>query len=83
MAAIQINAAAEEILAEARATGAAPTAEAATLAVPGDFCTLWRTAKPVLETAATILAFFAPPVAGTLRGLIKVGDQIAAGMGCP
>ena len=86
MASIQFKTAADEILASAReaaATPAAATMAAAPAAlVPADFCALWKQAKPVLELAATILAFIAPPVAGTLRGLIKIGDQIAAGMGC-
>ena len=81
---IQIDAAAREILSAAtsaqKAAPATLTADAAL--APSDFCALWKQAKPVLETAATILAFFAPAVAGTLRGLIKIGDQIATGMGC-
>jgi len=31
---------------------------------------------------ATILASIDPAAAGTLTGLIKIGDRIAAGMGC-
>jgi hypothetical protein len=81
---IQIDVAAREILAAADAAQrTAPAAAGMAAAVaPGDFCALWKQAKPVLETAATILAFFAPAVAGTLRGLIRIGDQIATGMGC-
>jgi hypothetical protein len=83
---IQVQAAANEILASAREAAAAPAAATMAAApaalVPADFCALWKQAKPVLELAATILAFIAPPVAGTLRGLIKIGDQIAQGMGC-
>jgi len=45
---------------------------------PDSFCTLWKTAKPALNAAATILAFIAPRIAGVLRGLIKVGDQLAS-----
>ena len=81
--AIQIDAAARDILSAATsAEMAAPTSLKAAAIAPADFCGLWKQAKPVLETAATILTFFAPAVAGTLRGLIKIGDQIATGMGC-
>jgi len=45
---------------------------------PGAFCDIWKTAKPALNAAATILAFIAPRIAGVLRGLIKIGDQLAA-----
>ena len=78
-----VGSAAEATQAHAMMTGMAmPKALA-----PADFCGLWKTAKPLLETAATFLSFpfvpAGPAAAGVLRGLIKVGDQIAAGMNCP
>ena len=82
---IQIEAAAKEIMASASAAASQPLTAAAApaAAIPGDFCKLWAAAKPVIQTAAAILAFINPAAAGTLQGLIKIGDQIAQGMGCP
>jgi hypothetical protein len=85
MASIQIEAAAKVIMTSASAAAAQPLTAAAAApaaAIPGDFCKLWAAAKPVIQTAAAILAFINPAAAGTLQGLIKIGDQIAQGMGC-
>ncbi len=49
--------------------------------VPADFCAVWKKAKPVLDGVAGIIIFFpgfGAVAAGVLKGLIKVGDQIAA-----
>jgi hypothetical protein len=84
--AIDEKAAAEQIMTAVRAAapgrgvGAGAGAGAGAMAMPGDFCTIWPQAKPVLEFVAGIAAFI-PGVGtvagGVLKGLIAVGDQIS------
>ncbi len=67
----------------AEVAGTAPSAEAAVAAAikPGDFCALWPKAKPILEVVAGLVILIpglGAVAAGVLKGLIKVGDQIAA-----
>jgi uncharacterized membrane protein YjjB (DUF3815 family) len=60
-----------------------PSAAAATAAAikPGDFCALWPKAKPILEVVSGLVVLIpglGAVAAGVLKGLLKVGDQIAA-----
>lgn len=60
-----------------------PAAEAMVAAAikPGDFCALWPKAKPILDVVAGLVILIpglGAVAAGVLKGLIKVGDQIAA-----
>ncbi|MGE3145713.1 MAG: hypothetical protein AB7K35_09015 [Pseudorhodoplanes sp.] len=48
---------------------------------PKDFCKLWPQAKPILDFIcgiAVLIPGLGAVAAGVLRGLIAVGDQIAA-----
>jgi hypothetical protein len=61
-----------------------PRAEGAT--VTTTFCATWAKAKPVLSVLAGFAMWipgFGATAAGVLHGLIKVGDLIAAELGCP
>ena len=77
---------AKEIVGQvATAQKAGPAAASITVAAvkPGDFCTIWPKAKPVLELLAGVVVFIpgAGATAGAvLQGLIKVGDQVASQM---
>lgn len=63
------------------ASGSPPAA----VSIPATYCSLWKTAKPVIASIAGIAMWipgFGATVAGVLGGLVKVGDLIAAEMGC-
>ena len=67
----------------AEVSDSAPSAAAASAAAikPGDFCTLWPKAKPILEVVSGLVILIpglGAVAAGVLKGLLKVGDQIAA-----
>ncbi len=52
---------------------------------PADFCGIWSKAKPILDLVSGVVIFIpgAGATAGAvLKGLIKVGDTIAAQMNC-
>ncbi|TCT07171.1 hypothetical protein EDC22_11018 [Tepidamorphus gemmatus] len=64
----------------AAAAAAAPDGVAmAASAKASDFCSLWKAAKPILETVSGFIGLI-PGVGATagavLKGLIKVGDMI-------
>jgi hypothetical protein len=54
----------------------APTIAAVT---PADFCTAYKTAKPILQTAVTLLPIFLPGIGTTISAaitaLIAVADK--------
>jgi hypothetical protein len=68
------------------AKGAA-TAHAATVAAaavgPADFCSAYKTAKPILQLATTLLPVFLPglgtTIAAAITALIAVGDKACPG----
>jgi uncharacterized membrane protein YjjB (DUF3815 family) len=67
----------------AEVADAAPAAEAMAAAAikPGDFCALWAKAKPILDIVSGLVILIpglGAVAGGVLKGLIKVGDQIAA-----
>ena len=73
--------AAETISSEVSGNPSAMAAVRAESIAPGDFCALWTKAKPILEVVAGLVVLIpglGAVAAGVLRGLIKVGDQIAA-----
>lgn len=82
MASIQIEAAAKEIMTSASAAASRPLMAAA--AGGGDTRRFLQAlgGGKAGDPDATILASIDPAAAGTLTGLIKIGDRIAAGMGC-
>lgn len=68
---------------ESAVTGVPAAAAAATAAAiaPGDFCNLWKQAKPILEVVSGVVILIpglGAIAGGVLKGLIKIGDQIAA-----
>lgn len=73
---VQLNAAVAAAAAEPPA--AMVTAAAAAAAAP-DFCGIYKTAKPILTTAVTILPFILPglgaTVATAIKALMAIGDQ--------
>lgn len=73
----------QALAAAPRAPAAAPMVApmAAAGAPGGNFCSLWPTAKPLLELAAKVLPLIpgVGAIAGPiLEGLIKIGDQLHA-----
>lgn len=76
------TAAAAKIFTEefASAVEAAPAATASAAGVKaGDFCTIWRQVKPILEAVAKFIVFFpafGSAAAAAITALLKVGDMI-------
>ena len=73
--------AAKEIEAEVKALAGPMAMGAAGAIAPRNFCDLWPKAKPILEIVSGIIVMIpglGAVAAGVLKGLIKVGDQIAA-----
>jgi len=57
----------------------APPAAAPQMAAQADFCTVWPTAKPILQAVAGVIGFIPGVGAGAgpvLNALITVGDQV-------
>jgi hypothetical protein len=76
--------AADLIVAEVESSAPKAELKAASI-VPGNFCSIWKQAKPVLQFIAGIVAFIpglGKTAAAVLAGLIKVGDQIAETLNC-
>lgn len=67
------------------ATRSAAAAHAATVAAAGapDFCSAYKTAKPILQVATTLLPIILPgigtTIAGAITALIAVGDKACPG----
>ena len=58
---------------------APPPAAAPQIAAQADFCSLWPTAKPILQAVAVVIGFIPGVGAGAgpvLTALITVGDQV-------
>ena len=58
---------------------AAPAAQPMPPGAPPDFCTVWPTAKPILQGIAGIIGLFpgfGPGAAAALAALLTVGDQV-------
>ena len=75
------NTAAALITSEVAETSPSAAAATAAAIAPGDFCALWAKAKPILDVVSGIIIFIpglGAVAGGVLKGLIKVGDQIAA-----
>ncbi len=75
--AIESKAAADEIMAAYEATVPAGGRGA----MPADFCKIWPQAKPILELLSSVVLLIpglGAVAAGVLRGLIGIGDKIAA-----
>ena len=61
------------------ATAAAPGAAAAAPALPADFCSLYKSVRPVLQGAVTFLPFLpgvGSSIATAIKLLMKIADQI-------
>jgi len=86
---LETNAAANLILtsvsdataAHAKAHGLTVAKPATVESIPAAFCEAWKAAKPILQGASLFLSW-TPKVSGVLQGLLKIGDQIAADLGC-